>query len=38
MVFSKAEGMEEKEKACQSHMLEWASVPSVKKLDISQVI
>lgn len=24
----KAEGTEEKGKACQSHMLQWASVPS----------
>lgn len=28
MVFSKAEGVGEKDNACQSHRLQWAGVPS----------
>lgn len=28
MMFSKAEGVGEKDSACQSHTLEWARVPS----------
>jgi len=31
MVFSKAKGMEEKVKACHSHLFKWASIRSKMK-------